>query len=49
MPWVHLISNIFGGAFLINAVPHLVSRRERAAVPDAVRRSAGAGAVVVDR
>ena len=25
MSWVHLISYLFGGAFLINAVPHLVS------------------------
>jgi hypothetical protein len=25
MPWLHLISYVFGGAFLSNAVPHLVS------------------------
>ena len=25
MSWVHLVSYLFGGAFLINAVPHLVS------------------------
>ncbi len=25
MPWVHLVSYLFGGAFLLNAVPHLVS------------------------
>ncbi|MGZ3375389.1 MAG: hypothetical protein ACXU8S_02215 [Phenylobacterium sp.] len=25
MPWLHLLSYLFGGAFLSNAVPHLVS------------------------
>jgi hypothetical protein len=25
MPWLHLTSYFFGGAFLANAVPHLVS------------------------
>jgi hypothetical protein len=25
MPWLHLLSYFFGGAFLANAVPHLVS------------------------
>ena len=25
MPWLHLISYVFGGAFLANAIPHLVS------------------------
>ena len=25
MPWLHLVSYFFGGAFLANAVPHLVS------------------------
>lgn len=25
MPWTHLLSCFFGGAFLANAVPHLVS------------------------
>jgi hypothetical protein len=25
MPWLHLISYFFGGAFLCNAIPHLVS------------------------
>jgi hypothetical protein len=25
MPWHHLIAYVFGGAFLANAVPHLVS------------------------
>ena len=25
MPWLHLVSYFFGGAFLSNAVPHLVS------------------------
>ena len=25
MPWLHLLSYFFGGAFLGNAVPHLVS------------------------
>lgn len=25
MPWHHLLSHFFGGAFLANAVPHLVS------------------------
>lgn len=24
MPWLHLVSYLFGGAFLLNAVPHLV-------------------------
>jgi hypothetical protein len=25
MPWLHLVAYFFGGAFLANAVPHLVS------------------------
>ncbi len=25
MPWLHLLSYFFGGAFLSNAIPHLVS------------------------
>jgi hypothetical protein len=25
MPWLHLLPDFFGGAFLANAVPHLVS------------------------
>ncbi len=25
MPWPHLIAYVFGGAFLANAVPHLIS------------------------
>ena len=25
MPWLNLVSHLFGGAFLANAVPHLVS------------------------
>lgn len=25
MPWLHLLSCVFGGAFLANAIPHLVS------------------------
>ena len=25
MPWLHLVSYVFGGAVLANAVPHLVS------------------------
>jgi hypothetical protein len=25
MPWLHLVSYLFGGAFLANTVPHLVS------------------------
>jgi hypothetical protein len=25
MPWLHLLSDFFGGAFLANALPHLVS------------------------
>ena len=25
MPWLHLLTYLFGGAFLANAVPHLVS------------------------
>jgi hypothetical protein len=25
MPWLHLVSYFFGGAFLANTVPHLVS------------------------
>ncbi|MEI9965360.1 MAG: hypothetical protein WDM92_12430 [Caulobacteraceae bacterium] len=25
MPWLHLAAYVFGGAFLANAVPHLVS------------------------
>jgi hypothetical protein len=25
MPWLHLVSYFFGGAFLANAIPHLVS------------------------
>ena len=25
MPWLHLVSYLFGGAFLANALPHLVS------------------------
>ncbi len=25
MPWLHLVSYFFGGAFLANAAPHLVS------------------------
>ncbi len=25
MPWVHLVSYFFGGAFWANAVPHLIS------------------------
>ncbi len=25
MAWLHLVSYLFGGAFLLNAVPHLVS------------------------
>jgi hypothetical protein len=25
MPWLPLLSNFFGGAFLANAIPHLVS------------------------
>jgi hypothetical protein len=25
MPWLHLMAYVFGGAFLANAVPHLVS------------------------
>jgi hypothetical protein len=25
MPWLHLVSYVFGGAFLANTVPHLVS------------------------
>ena len=49
MAWLHLISYLFGGAFLLNAVPHCVAGVSGQAVPDAVRRSAGAGAVVVDR
>ena len=25
MPWYHVVSYFFGGAFLANAIPHLVS------------------------
>ncbi len=25
MPWLHLLAYLFGGAFLANAIPHLVS------------------------
>ena len=48
MYWPHLLAYFLGGAFLANAVPHLVERHDGPAVPEPVRQAARARTFLVD-
>ena len=49
MNWWHLISYFFGGAFLANAIPHVITWHDGTPVPKPFCQAAGSGVFLLNR